>query len=92
MENGHKREVVVITGASAGVGRATAQEFARRKARIGLLARGQERLEDACDEVEQLGELPWLCLQTSLTPKKLRQQPMLLKTSSAPSISGSTML
>lgn len=35
-----KQEVVVITGASAGVGRATVRLFARRKAAIGLLARG----------------------------------------------------
>jgi short-subunit dehydrogenase len=48
-------EVVVITGASAGVGRATAQEFARRGARIGLLARDQERLEKTKQEVEHLG-------------------------------------
>jgi NAD(P)-dependent dehydrogenase (short-subunit alcohol dehydrogenase family) len=48
-------EVVVITGASAGVGRATAQAFARRGARIGLIARGVERLEAARREVEGLG-------------------------------------
>lgn len=48
-------EVVVITGASAGVGRATAQAFARRKARIGLLARGIKGLEGAKRDVEQLG-------------------------------------
>jgi NAD(P)-dependent dehydrogenase (short-subunit alcohol dehydrogenase family) len=34
-------EVVVITGASAGVGRATAHRFARAGARIGLIARGE---------------------------------------------------
>lgn len=50
-----KPEVVVITGASAGVGRATAQAFARRGAHIGLLARGREGLEAARREVEQLG-------------------------------------
>ncbi|HET7216268.1 MAG TPA: SDR family oxidoreductase, partial [Terriglobia bacterium] len=55
MKNDYESEVVVITGASAGVGRATAREFARRKAKIGLLARGRERLEDACLEVESLG-------------------------------------
>lgn len=48
-------EVVVITGASAGVGRATAREFARHGARVALLARGQEGLEAARSEVEALG-------------------------------------
>ncbi len=47
--------VVVITGASAGVGRATAQAFARRGARIALIARGREGLEGARAEVERLG-------------------------------------
>src|SRR5688572_19877230 len=50
-----RSEVVVITGASAGVGRATAQAFARRGARIGLLARGREGLEGARRDVERLG-------------------------------------
>ncbi len=50
-----KRRVVVITGASAGVGRATAQQFAREGAAIALLARGEERLEAARQEVERLG-------------------------------------
>ncbi len=50
-----KREVVVITGASAGVGRATVREFARHGADIGLIARGKERLEAARREVEELG-------------------------------------
>lgn len=48
-------EVVVITGASAGVGRATAQAFAKRGARIGLLARGTDRLAYTVEEVEALG-------------------------------------
>lgn len=47
--------VVVITGASAGVGRATALAFARRGARIGSLARGREGLEAARKDVEALG-------------------------------------
>jgi NAD(P)-dependent dehydrogenase (short-subunit alcohol dehydrogenase family) len=55
-QNGHhKPEVVVITGASAGVGRATARAFAERGAWIGLLARGREGLEAARREVEELG-------------------------------------
>ncbi|HET7435742.1 MAG TPA: SDR family oxidoreductase [Thermoanaerobaculia bacterium] len=48
-------DVVVITGASAGVGRAVACMFAKRGARIGLIARGLERLESAKREVESLG-------------------------------------
>jgi NAD(P)-dependent dehydrogenase (short-subunit alcohol dehydrogenase family) len=48
-------EVVVITGASAGVGRAAAREFACHGARIGLLARGNDGLEAARREVEELG-------------------------------------
>jgi short-subunit dehydrogenase len=48
-------EVVVVTGASAGVGRAVVREFANRQAHIGLLARGQTRLEAAKEEVERAG-------------------------------------
>ena len=48
-------EVVVITGASAGVGRATVRRFARDRARIGLIARGHDGLEAARREVEALG-------------------------------------
>jgi NADP-dependent 3-hydroxy acid dehydrogenase YdfG len=48
-------EVVVITGASAGVGRATAKVFAGNGARIGLLARGRDGLDGALAEVEAAG-------------------------------------
>jgi short-subunit dehydrogenase len=50
-----KPEVVVVTGASAGVGRATAVEFARHGAALGLVARGADRLESARREVEAAG-------------------------------------
>jgi len=52
---GEKPEVVVITGASAGVGRAVVREFAKRKAKIALLARGIDGLEGAREEVEAAG-------------------------------------
>ena len=48
-------EVAVITGASAGIGRATAREFAKHGCKVALLARGQAGLEAAAREVEQLG-------------------------------------
>lgn len=50
-----KPEVVVITGASAGVGRATARAFAKRGAHIGLIARGEAGLQAAASDVERLG-------------------------------------
>jgi NAD(P)-dependent dehydrogenase (short-subunit alcohol dehydrogenase family) len=50
-----KREIVVITGASAGVGRAAVREFAKHGADIGLIARGHDGLEAAAREVEQYG-------------------------------------
>lgn len=50
-----KREVVVVTGASAGVGRAIVREFARRGAKIGLIARGRDGLEGAKKDVEAMG-------------------------------------
>jgi NADP-dependent 3-hydroxy acid dehydrogenase YdfG len=50
-----KPQVVVITGASAGIGRAVARRYARDGARIGLLARGRDGLEAAKREVEELG-------------------------------------
>lgn len=48
-------EVVVITGASAGVGRATVREFAKHGASIALIARGIDGLEGARSEVEAAG-------------------------------------
>jgi short-subunit dehydrogenase len=50
-----EHEVVVITGASAGVGRAAVRAFARRGAWIGLIARGREGVEAAAKEVEAEG-------------------------------------
>ena len=66
-------EVVVITGASAGVGRATACAFARRGACIGLLARGLDGLKATQDEVESLGGKA-LIVQTDVAdPEQIEQ-------------------
>lgn len=50
-----RHEVVIITGASAGVGRATVREFARHGASIGLIARGSDGLDAAAREVQMAG-------------------------------------
>ena len=58
MRNGNgqgRRGIVVITGASAGVGRAAARAFAGDGWDVGLIARGKDGLEGARREVEQLG-------------------------------------
>jgi NADP-dependent 3-hydroxy acid dehydrogenase YdfG len=47
--------VVVVTGASAGVGRAVVRQFAQRGAKVALLARGITGLEVAAKEVEAAG-------------------------------------
>ena len=48
-------KVVVLTGASAGVGRATAVAFARAGANVGLVARGADGLKGAREDVEAAG-------------------------------------
>jgi NAD(P)-dependent dehydrogenase (short-subunit alcohol dehydrogenase family) len=45
----------VVTGASGGVGRATARAFAARGDRVALLARGRDGLASAADEVQRAG-------------------------------------
>ena len=54
-------EVVVVTGASAGVGRAVVRRFAQEGAHVGLLARGLDGLEGAKRDVERLGGKAIVC-------------------------------
>ena len=55
MKNGSEHRVVVVTGASAGVGRATVRAFAKRGCSVGLIARGSEGLDAAAAEVRGEG-------------------------------------
>src|SRR5688500_17519082 len=52
---GGEQPVVFVTGASAGVGRATAIAFAARGWRVGLMARGLDGLQGARADVEEAG-------------------------------------
>ncbi len=52
---GNGTEVVVVTGATGGVGRATVRAFGARGASVALLARGEYALERAAEEVREAG-------------------------------------
>jgi NAD(P)-dependent dehydrogenase (short-subunit alcohol dehydrogenase family) len=52
------KKVVVVTGASAGIGRAAARRFAGESYDVALIARGREGLEAAASEVEHAGARP----------------------------------
>src|SRR5690242_16318594 len=47
--------IVVVTGGSAGIGRATVREFARNGYDVAILARGKDGLEATRREVEEMG-------------------------------------
>lgn len=63
MDNRHT-EVVVVTGGTAGIGRAVVEEFARHGASIAILAREPERLEAARAEAERSGARKAIAIPT----------------------------
>jgi NAD(P)-dependent dehydrogenase (short-subunit alcohol dehydrogenase family) len=50
-----EEQVVVITGASSGIGRETALAFGKRGSRVMLAARNKEALEEVASEIELMG-------------------------------------
>jgi NADP-dependent 3-hydroxy acid dehydrogenase YdfG len=48
-------QVVIVTGASSGIGRETALHFAREKARVALAARREQQLQALEKEIQELG-------------------------------------
>ena len=64
---------VVVTGATAGVGRAIARRFARAGDQIGLIARDAMALDDVRRELEDLGAEA--CPKRSTSPTRRRSSP-----------------
>tara|TARA_R110002020_G_scaffold141665_2_gene313418 strand:+ start:936 stop:1928 length:993 start_codon:yes stop_codon:yes gene_type:complete len=64
-----KPKTIVITGASAGVGRSIAHEFAKEGGNILLIARGKDGLEGAKREVEELGGRAWIYVADVANPE-----------------------
>ena len=50
-----QNQVIIITGASSGIGWALAKEFCRHGARLGLVARRDEKLRQLCEEIRSAG-------------------------------------
>jgi NAD(P)-dependent dehydrogenase (short-subunit alcohol dehydrogenase family) len=54
-------KVVVVTGSSSGIGRATALKLADAGAKVILVARGEEKLLETKQEIDKLGGKAWIC-------------------------------
>ncbi|XP_045506015.1 3-oxoacyl-[acyl-carrier-protein] reductase FabG-like [Colias croceus] len=57
-----KNKVVLVTGASSGIGAATAVEFTKEGAKVAIVGRNEERLQTVSDHCEKLGSKPLLII------------------------------
>ena len=64
-----RNKVVVITGASSGIGKATAVEFARKGAKIVLAARREEKLKELQEYINRFNK-NCLVVKTDVTSCK----------------------
>ena len=69
MEKSFDRNTVIITGASQGVGAATARAFAKRGANLVLIARGQEKLDALADALEAIDGIANIALVPKTGPQ-----------------------
>ena len=71
--SGASDQVVVITGASSGVGRAVARAYGARGAKVALLARNREALDACAEEIRQMGGEPLVCVTDMADPGQVEQ-------------------
>jgi NADP-dependent 3-hydroxy acid dehydrogenase YdfG len=84
LRKGTKPSVVVITGASAGVGRAVARAFAARGAAVGLVARGEDGLLAASQEVHAAGGRALIAPADVAQPDQVRSAAALVESELGP--------